>query len=282
MTSDKSRNGNELFTGYVPGEYFNSSQMINQRVLIKSDTKVFMYPDAEYVSDTNYYGIKNSSYFRNDTAYNIVYFKDTNKGFDAPVFMQKYTDAGLATYIDSPTSIITKITNAVDEDGNAKLKLYLYTRGTESSILTDSELRSGDTHKIPASELMPGDIIYYTVSSITGETDGFAVYYHNGEALQTAGGNMTESWVLLPTKEGIKVVPDSYVEKNGIEAAPDCEAYVIYNNMKYPVVIYDTQRHTGRMGSYRDLSGYEEDPSDYDKVIIRYYSSLMREMYLYK
>jgi len=93
---------------------------------------------------------------------------------------------------------------------------------------------------------------------------------------------MTESWVLLPTKEGIKVVPDSYVEKNGIEAAPDCEAYVIYNNMKYPVVIYDTQRHTGRMGSYRDLSGYEEDPSDYDKVIIRYYSSLMREMYLYK
>ncbi len=295
---DSIKTDNEIFFGIIEGdksEYFDSTGMVAQKVVVTDDVKVFMFPQKGSETDTQYYGVRDRKYFVNSSDHDgIVYFKDKNEGFDAPVFMKQFESSEIKGDISGlTTSIVTKVTDSVNIDGELRKKWYLFSRGIASSYMVDPEMQSATTVAddiIKAKDVQAGDIIYFTLNSVTEEIEAFIVLYSakNDKIYNVTStyNGMEKAHALKSTPVGIKLIYESLI-KNGIETDRK-DNFLVFNNLKNTngITVFDTKTNKVRQGTYNDIIGYEEDKTDYtDDLIVRWYqptNQVIREIFVFK
>lgn len=293
---------NEVYYGVIDSskpEYTSSVNMISQKIIVANEYNVFMYPGEGFENDSTYYAVRGSGYFVNGgSQHGLLWFKDNDEDFTASVFLRQYSSAGIDD--DMPTfktHIVTKITDAVNSEGEKRKKWYLYSQGEAKEILVDPELYStvsegnqSTVDSVLATEVSEGDIIYITENTVTGELDLFVMLYSfkNNKYYPEEGKNKIEpSYAIKSTRGGIKLIYHSDAP-DGIESGVNSTAYRLFNNIKNAtgITYYNTKTKKARQGSYNDITGYLDNPDEYtSELIVRWYhptSKIIREMFVYE
>lgn len=293
---------NEVYYGAIGGtsaEYTASVNMISQQIIVADNYSVYMYPSEGLENDDTYYEVRSSGYFTNGGKQGgLLWFKDNAEDFTASVFLRKFKPAELVS--DMPNfkaHIVTKITEAVNTDGEKRKKWYLYSQGENMEIMVDpdmlssvSESNKSKTEPVMAKDIAEGDIIYLAENNVTGEAELFAVLYtlKDNKAYPAEGNNAVASaYAIRSTAGGIKLIYHDEAP-GGIEANLDSASYRLFNNIKNPggITYYNTKTKKARQGSYNDITGYLDNAEEYtSNLLVRWYhptSKIIREMFVYE
>jgi len=289
---------NELYSErIVDGEYLATLSMIGEKIILTSDSVIFMVPLEGEESDFEKYGVTNKSYFASERDYTVTYFSDAESGFEAKYLMSEYKKSRLSN--DFIATYITKITDTVDEDNLPCKKIYGYRRGATVEILANKEIVSNSVEDVSVNDLKAGDIIYYVADS-DEKLDQFIIMYKRdtnktyADALiaERTNNKVVLAHAVSSTPKGIKLVYEtgmggSTVLNDELAFKGD---YTVFNNVIYNVTVIDDRTKQAKTGSYLDVIGYEESADDYSVVVAHCASSgasmsarqLIREIFVYK
>ncbi len=147
-----SKTSTGLYTDAMAGkEYYYRAAPMNfgGKVIMKGSTVVFVVPTMEGTDDSNY-RVSDSSAFTNAEYYTVAGYR-TDKNKLACDFVVWYEDGGNFSRYTTPITLVGKVVNSVNEEGEPVDKLYGRSRGKEV-VYTSS--RQG-----LFAEVKPGDVI---------------------------------------------------------------------------------------------------------------------------
>jgi hypothetical protein len=225
--------------------------------------------------------------------------------------MYKFTAATIEGDIPSLKAyIVTKVTESLDADGEVKNKWYMYNGGTEYVHLVDKTLPSATTvadEKITADKVKEGDIIYFTVNSVTDEIESFLPMYSTKDKKAyntTKTNNVIEPiQIVKSTSRGIKFIYNSAigytqggtfvptVDGSGnpvITGKTDLTPALVFNNIHNAsaITVYNATKSMARPATFQDLIGYLDNNEDYDReAFVRWYhpsTRIVRELIIIK
>lgn len=290
---------NEVYFGVIDAatpEYTASVNMISQKIIVSKSYNVFMYPSEGNERDTNYYAASSTGYFVNGSKQaGLLWFKDNASDFTASVFLRQFQSSSIKGDMPSMTAyIVTKVTEAVNAEGEKRKKWYLYSRGASIEILANPELVSAtevEEDKITADEISDGDIIYYTENSANGEVEAFLAFYTLADGKYFTTGSLTynqlePAYAIRSTPGGIKLIFHSDAP-DGIEAGVNSTSYKLFNNIHNAtgITYYDVRTKKARQGNHNDIIGYLDNTDEFTaEVMARWYhptSKIIREMIVY-
>lgn len=289
---------NELYSEcIIEGEYLPTISMIGEKIILTSDSVIFMVPVKGEEADSEKYGVTTRSYFISERDYTVTYFSDEKSGFEARYLISEYKKSRFSNNFTA--TYITKITDSVDEDNVPCRKLYGYQRGVNTEILADKEIVSNSVDEVSVKDLKAGDIICCVTDS-EGKLEQFIIMYKRdtnktySDALvaERTNNKVVLAHTVSSTPKGIKLVYETGM--GGSTALNDELAfngdYTVFNNVMYTVTVIDDRTKQAKAGSYLDVVGYEESPEDYSVVVAHCASSgasmsarqLIREIFVYK
>jgi len=299
MAASDSGLNNEIYSEKISGTYLGSTGAVAQKVILASDLKVYMYPAPGDEGDNSYYTVRGKEFFKDSTRYNnLVYVKDTAKGYVSSVFLNRYTKSDIGENLSGMTvASVADITRLVNKEGTPCVKLYIYENTIKGEIIVPADLSTDLQEVAPdgsvkevtltAKDIKKGDLIYYTKDDVSGEVNAFVVFYShlNNKLYGTKGSNKCElASVIDATAEGIKLVLDDNLNPD-IESALEVGNYTIFNNIQRDFFKIDIR--TGKMekASHYDLDSYVNSPTDYSRIVLRMFvsaNSPLRDMFIYK
>ncbi len=287
-------------------------RMIGARIAFDAVTPVFLYP---LDTDDDSYGVTVSgNVFANGIKYNAdatrhtMYAYYIEKESTLPdLFIHPFT--GIGAYQTASSGFMTmvqKVTNTVDEEGQPKVKVYALTNNTAATYLCDPDFTSIGEISVKASDLKPGDILYLAISSFDNSIESFQIRYlvstekvYNNVAYKNDNANNRSQFATLvyPYKannEGMQYVMcyDGITKRqDGTFIKYDTwDIEELYNNMsggnvmgyrslnfndRLPITVYDSSKKGDNQvyaGGINDIVTYQEAGADLTKIVIHTYN----------
>ncbi len=268
--------------------YTNGGTHIGSKYYATAATKVYLYhPSDKYeygvVPGTTVYQsyIKASGYAFYSNEFSIfpdVYMKENDKQTS---FNTMYTNY---------YAIIKKMTDTVDDEGMPAKKVYAYVNNSPVTFVTKETLAPDNVPTVPNSnpavkldgfsvkDLKEGDIITYSLDTVTGELSNYELIYRDGTLFAPPGAQASfMAYVYDVQDDGfIYVLADKISD---IEAELIAGNYSSARLTSAAVTVYDKNEAEAeriKAGSLSDLYSYKDfkgDTSKISKILIHVYNT---------
>lgn len=188
------------------GRYRKNNMCFNSKYLIDGTTPIFLIP---YNGEEDEYSVQNSSYLTNGWTYNIsVYDIDSYMYASAVVIHENIIEP--ETLRSKRSFIVSKVVEAVDEDGDVGVMIEGYQQGSKVSYMLDNSDMLDNRGQVRAAELKTGDVLQIGVNT-KNKINAVQLLYRSGtDTLSIASGtsNINEYW-----EGGTATFPDLWVSK---------------------------------------------------------------------
>ncbi|MBQ4109792.1 MAG: S-layer homology domain-containing protein [Clostridia bacterium] len=236
------------------------------KINVTDKTLVFDIPAGN--TDYTEYAVRGIDMFENDSTYNIEVF-DLAEDLAANVVIVSNSDG--KTNMESPISVVTRITDIKNEDGEAVQKLYVLQNGEEKEFETDAR---GVLVKGEGKALVQGDVIQFKLNAkgkidkidVLFDTDAKATEFSKqvGEKMQLVYGKVTKKFT-----SSINVsVNDGEIEN--------------YSTADVKVYSYDSTKNSSKvtLSSAADIQRFDSENNN--RVFIRIYDDIVKEIVIVK
>ncbi|HIU57945.1 MAG TPA: hypothetical protein IAA61_09095 [Candidatus Ornithomonoglobus merdipullorum] len=188
------------------GRYRRNNMCFNSKYLVDGTTPVFLIP---YNGEEDEYSVQNTSYLTNNWTYDIsVYDIDSYMYASAIVVRENIIEPeNLRT---KRSFIVTKVLEAVDEDGEEGVMLEGYQQGSRVSYMLDNENMYDNRGNVMVKSLTAGDVLQLGINTKNKINAVQLLYRASTDSLSIASGTSTpnEYW-----EGGTAVFPDLWVSK---------------------------------------------------------------------
>jgi len=261
------------------GDFF----VLRLKTVINRNAKCFLYPANQ---GDEYAVALCNDVFTNGKKYTCVGYYSKKDSLSPEIMAMAGSNAAAFDATDETyLSMVSRITDSVDKDGNQVKKLYVYSENAEKSFLCDSSLVAEGEKNIKITELKQGDIISFAVNSVTGKFTSFMLYYsitdnkvYNNK--NTIQGNQIvhQAYPYISNDVGISYVQFADCESSRTKVE---EAYL---NGKFTTTqycegvyftVYDFNENSGRRiyaGAKNDILSYLESEDECSEIIVHSYS----------
>ncbi len=278
-------------------------RMIGARIALDAVTPVFLYPLNQ--DDDSYDVTVSGSVFANGVKYNadanrhtmFAYYIDKESTLP-DLFIHPSTGIGaFHTATSGFMTMVKKVTNTVDEEGQPKVKLYTLTNNNAETFLCDPDHTSVGEISVKAKDLKPGDILYLAINNYDNSIESFQVRYlvstdkvYNNDTTNNKSQFATLVYPYKANNEGMQYVMcyDGLTKRqDGTFIKYDTwDIEELYNNMsggnvmgyrslnfndRLPITVYDSSKKGDNMvyaGGMNDIITYTEAGTDLTKVVV--------------
>lgn len=277
--------------------YRMEERTFSGKALISSSADVFqiVFPKADnkdYLSEDNYNIVSVSSI--NTTTYTAKAYYEGNSSIQASALIVG-TDGNNAETSYDRFSIVKKITEAVDKDGNPCCMIYAYHDGSEIKLMAPQELTYKDESDLDGSgnpkvksvcELSPGDIFMYTINEKTNMVKSVLVYYYSDVKKMTTVNTVNASFTA--TRRFVEgTVYEKYDDGFAFALTTDLDNIATADIEYYikplcPIVVYDSLTKRVETGSFNEMESYVLSTTKASRILMHVNQAVLRTIFIIK
>ena len=262
--------------------YKSSRKSFNGQATIDGNTKVFVVsPNGD--SNPKAYGVKNASYFSNDSTYKVAGY-NMNEGGVVEALVCYASLTGFKPGYNSKVVLVDDITETIDSEGNRVQGLNGLVKGSYVSYLTD-----GETELTTGSRpLKRGDVVRIAQdndSRICGITVDV-----NIDTQKTNGASYEEFWkaywaisgAVYSKKDNYAIISKTDAgDLSSIFKNPDpTQLYAI--TLSGSIMIYDSEKDMVYAGSANDILSYETAANSATRFFATFNYESLTNLFIFK
>lgn len=169
------------------GKYRKSNMCFNTKYMIDSTTPIFFIP---YDGDKDDYTIKDASYLTNNWTYDIAVYDIDDYMYASAIVLKENVIEPENLRTKRPM-IITKVVEAIDDEGEERVQLQGYVQGSKTSYMIYNNEMFDNRNMVQVKLLKAGDVIQFGVDADNRINAVQLLYRASTKKLSIAGGTTT-------------------------------------------------------------------------------------------
>jgi hypothetical protein len=273
---------NQMFAGTAP--YIADNNTFQNKFVLKSKLPVFIIPSDGLEKD---FRVTSVSYFKNDINYAVEAYSSISDTLFAEALVYVKTLGG--KIIDTVSvSLVTRVTDFVNDDGDVIKKIYAYQDGKpiEKIIKKNASVTASlsGVPNTPNVVIKKGDLIRYE-TDIDGNIDNLELMY-DGVHLSNSSNSGTLLTNFRLSKWNIYAKDGNYITLSSATdiSKTDMSSWEIVPASKQRIYVIDNSGGDAkiRKGSIMDLIDYKTSNVGYSNVVMYTYYGYTRDLFVYK